>query len=133
MEFRRAAEHHAVMSEIEDSMKKITQPDYEVAIKKLLMMNQKGIYLMGRDGHVWIETDNDVEYPIELKRVILNNKIYGGVFEAIDTLDSALEQDGQKTLLEMWNEWGERVLFFGEGGVDKSRIDIVAKGKGGIY
>ncbi len=114
-------------------MKKITQPDYEVAFKKLLMMNQKGIYLVGRDGHVWIENDSEVEYPLRLKRIILNNKIYGGVFEAIDTLDSAIEQDGQGTLLEMWNELGERVLFLGDGGVDNSRIDIVVKGKGGIY
>jgi hypothetical protein len=105
--------------------------DYENLFKRLLMLNQKGIYLYGRDGHVWIGTDENIEYPLNLNNVLMNTKIYGGVVEAFDTIDEALRRDGQDDLLTRWNEYGEDVLFLGRGGVDESRIDNVKSGQGG--
>jgi len=108
------------------------KPSYEKLFKMLLVMNQYGIYLSGRDGHIWIE-QAEVDYPIKLETVALNSKIYGGVFEAIQTLNEALIRDGQDGLLDWWDEMVKDVLFLGDGGVAESRIDRVSMGKGGIY
>lgn len=107
------------------------KPDFEQLFKQLLILNQYGVYLRGADGHVWIESDGDCEYPLVLKNVMMNSKIYGGVIEAIETIDEALKRDGQEDLLTRWNEWGKDVLFLGQGGVSESRINE-AKGRGGI-
>lgn len=106
--------------------------DYEQLFKMLLVLNQHGIYLTGADGHVWIE-QAEVDYPLTFDTIALNSKIYGGVFEAIQTFDEALHLDGQDGLLTRWNESVKDVLFLGNGGVANSRIDRVGKGKGGIY
>lgn len=107
--------------------------DYENLFKRLLMLNQRGVYLQGRDGHVWIENDSEIEYPFVLHSVMVNNKIYGGVIQAIEVIDEALQIDGQGSLIDEWEKHGVHVLNLGYGGVDKSRIDKVSKGKGGLY
>lgn len=106
--------------------------DYEKLFKRLLMLNNMGVYLHGRDGHIWITQDENMEYPMRLNTVLLNSKIYGGVAQAIETIEEALYKDGQPTLLDRWIEFGKSEMFLGRGGVDESRIDIVAKGKGGL-
>jgi hypothetical protein len=62
--------------------------------------------------------------------VYVNDKIYGGVFEAIDTIDAGLQRAGQKPLIEQFDERG--FIYLGDGGVDESRITKVEKGKGGL-
>lgn len=133
MDIRRAAHHHLVMAELESEMSDAINIDYENLFKRLLMLNQIGVYLKGAHGHVWIELDEEAEYHLEFKQVAVNNKIYGGVIEAIDVMDEALRRDGQPSLMDTWEEWGKDVLFLGKGGVDESRIDEVQSGRGGLY
>jgi hypothetical protein len=121
------------MARIEDEMSNAVKIDYENLFKRLLMLNQKGVYLNGADGHVWIEADEEADYPLQLKNVAVNNKIYGGVIQAIDVMDVALRMDGQPDLMDTWNEWGKDVLFLGRGEFDKSRIDMVDDERGGLY
>ena len=106
--------------------------DYENLFKRLLMLNQMGVYLNGRDGHIWINQDANEEYPMKLDIVFLNTKISGGIIEALDTIDLALETDGQPQLLERWEEYGKDVQFLGRGGIGAGRIDIVKAGQGGL-
>lgn len=101
--------------------------NYDNLFQRLLMLNQMGAYLDGQDGHIWINGD------IGLDTIMVNSKIYGGVIEALDTIDEALRRDGQEDLLTMWNNYGKDVLFLGSGGVDESRIDKVKSGQGGIF
>jgi len=108
----------------------VTQPiDFEYYFKCLLVMNHRGVYLYGADGHIWIGNDPEAEYPWSVilinAGVELNNKIYGGVLEAIDTFDAAVQSAGQPSLIEQYGDW----LFFGRRGVDASRI---YRGNGGI-
>ena len=100
--------------------------DWKNLFKRLLMLNQLGVYLSGQDGHIWLNGEGVFD------SVMLNSKIYGGVIEALDTVDEALRRDGKSSLLEMWDEYGKDVLFLGRGGIDESRIDIVKIWKGGI-
>lgn len=105
--------------------------NYENLFKRLLMMNSMGVYLSGRDGHIWIETSEDSR--AYLLSISLNNKIYGGVIQAVDTFDAALQRDGQPSLMDRWNEYGITEMFLGKGGLDESRMENVPYGKGGIY
>ena len=111
----------------------MSQPiDFEYYFKCLLVMNQRGVYLVGRDGHIWIECDENPEYrwndDFEESGIYLNNKIYGGIFEAIDTFDAAIQKMGQSPLIEQYGDW----LFFGRRGADNGRISEVGAGRGGI-
>lgn len=126
----RAAEVETVCAIIE--REKAMEIDYENLFKRLLMLNQMGVYLNGRDGHIWINQDENEEYPMKLDIVFLNTKIYGGIIEALDTIDLALETDGQPQLLERWEKYGKDVQFLGRGGVGAGRIDIVKAGQGGL-
>jgi len=97
--------------------------DYEYYLKRLIVLNARGCYLTFADGHTWIEEDLEcqtgrlVSNALKAGGVSLNNKIYGGVFEAIDTLDAALQAAGEDALLlQFW-------MDFGDGGADKSRIE----------
>ena len=105
--------------------------NYGNLFKRLLIMNSMGVYLYGRDGHIWIGTSD--ESNAYLLSISLNNKIYGGVIQAVDTFDEALQRDGQPSLMDRWNEYGKTEMFLGKGGIDESRIGVVAYGKGGIY
>ena len=61
----------------------------------------------------------------------VTDKIYGGILEALDTIDEALKMAGATyTLLELYDE---QTQFLGNGGVGGSRLDKTSKGKGGIY
>lgn len=104
----------------------------EYYFKRLLVMNDYGVFLKGNSGHIWIEQSED--FPSPFDSIALNNKIYGGVFEAIDTFDAALVADGQLSLINQWELWGKDVMFYGNKiGEDKSRIDKVKSGQGGIF
>ena len=117
-------------------MKKFEDINTVLLCKQLLALMQMGVRLEGRDGHVWIECEDIEPYGYNLHTflkdhgVLLNNKIYGGVLEAIDTIDEAMKMCDTEGILDWY--W-EDALFLGNGGVDHSRIDSRDKGKGGIY
>ncbi len=107
--------------------------------KRLLALGQLGCHIRGADGHFWIECsapDRETSYlawKLKEAGVLLNNKIYGGVLNALDTIDVALVEAGD---FESLKEKGEYLidsqLDLGAHGVDASRIDRVAQGRGGI-
>ena len=101
-------------------------------LERLLIMNQHGLYLRTADGHIWIWQDPECEGQFVFDKVMLNSKIYGGILQAVDTVDRAIQICGYPSLIDQWNEWGKTELFFGRGGVDESRIDIVSEGRGGL-
>ena len=107
--------------------------NFETYFKRLLMMNSLGVYVTHADGHNWIELDEECDYHAKFAAVCLNNKIYGGVLEAIDTFDAALIADGQNSLMQMWENYGQEVYMFRKIGADMSRIEKVANGQGGIF
>jgi hypothetical protein len=107
--------------------------------ERILALNDMGCSLIGRDGHIFIvENYFDDDYVSKLSIILkeagvcLNNKIYGGILQALDTIDEALRLAGSKNLLERYIENKDR-MFFGNPGIGVSRIDIQEKGQGGIY
>jgi hypothetical protein len=105
--------------------------------KRLLSLGQLGCILYGQDGHIWIHSidneDNGRPYSIDsiLKNagVVLNNKIYGGILEALDTIDEAFKRANAPTLEE---SFCEEILFMGNPKVDESRLSKTESDKGGI-
>jgi hypothetical protein len=86
--------------------------DAEKRFRQLLGLMRLGCYLEGRDGHIWIEEwvperDNDdlgdsgLAARLKAGGVMLNNKIYGGVLEALDTIDEALRRACHPPLAEV--------------------------------
>jgi len=73
--------------------------NYEKMFKQLFMLNQGRVYLHLADGHTWIAYDENAEHSIEavlrVAGIAVNNKIYGGIAEALDTMDEALQKAGQ--------------------------------------
>jgi hypothetical protein len=117
----------------------------EELAKRLLALGQYGCHLHGQDGHIWIEpaynqcdgeeeeNHSDLHYVLKKAGVGLNNKIYGGVLEALDTIDEALRLAGIPSLLSGFSGWDHNgSLFLGEPGIGKGRIDIYEKGIGGL-
>lgn len=113
------------------------QLNHEVLWKRLLALMDMSGYLISRDGHIWIECEmgeySDTHSLSDILKecgVILNSKIYGGILEALDTIDLALHSCGKPSLLESYNP---DIQFLGSKfGADVSRVDIVGKGRGGI-
>ncbi len=107
----------------------------ELAIRLLALM-QFGGRIHGADGHIWISVEQDyVGYGFNLHEwlraggIYLNSKIYGGVLEALDTIDAALAKIDKPTLFELYNP---EIQFLGERGVGEGRIQKVKKGRGGV-
>ena len=101
--------------------------------KRLLGLMQMGAYLIPADGHIWIEVDDRIDDNLDsiLTKlgVQLNNKIYGGIEQALDTIDEALRLAGQPTLETVFNAY---LMFDVKLGSDSSRIRKVEPWKGGI-
>jgi len=109
----------------------------DILSERLLACMQLGITLHGADGHIWIEIDKNIdeyhtfEHMLVDNGISLNNKIYGGILEALDTIDECLKIDSADFNLEEF--YNPDIQFLGEPGPDMSRIDMVEKGKGGLY
>lgn len=112
----------------------MTQCMCEVNFKRLLALNQLGCWLRGEDGHIWIEYERDEDSCL-LARILseggisINNKIYGGVLEALNVVDAALQRAGHHKLIDTYCS---EVSFLGEDTLDESRIIEVEKGNPGI-
>jgi hypothetical protein len=112
--------------------------NWEGMAKRLLALGDLGAFLGGADGHIWIQTagrdyeENHFLFPVLRNAGIsLNNKIYGGIFEALDTIDEALRMAGHDILLDYYDE--DSMFLGNKIGPDMSRIDRKEKGKGGLY
>lgn len=103
------------------------KPDFEKLFKALAVMNHLGYSVYAADGHTWIQWDENRKNIFV--DVCLNNKIYGGIAEAVETFDAAYQMDGNPPLVDEFDAFG---LLVGKGGVDHSRIDK-CEGKGGVY
>lgn len=113
--------------------------DWADLAKRLLALGQIGCHIRGADGHFWIECgapDRETSYlawKLKEAGILLNNKIYGGVLEALDTIDAALVAAGDfESLKESGDYLIEDQLDLGSHRVDSSSIDRVDPGCGGI-
>ena len=107
----------------------------ELAVRLLALM-QLGGRISGADGHIWISVEeDDCGYGFNLHEwlraggIYLNSKIYGGVYEALDTIDAALAKIDKPSLFELYNP---DIQFLGHRGVGEGRIQKVKKGQGGV-
>jgi hypothetical protein len=111
--------------------------DWDVFAKKILALNNLGIYITQADGHYWIQSAEEELYIDGLgystgsdflceKGISLNNKIYGGFVEAVNTVFLAFEMAGHKIKLDFED------IEFTPRPAEENRISIVKKGCGGI-
>ena len=106
--------------------------DWELCFKRLLALSEMGVYITRADGHFWIYY-GDTEFH-NAKKILtdegisVNNKIYGGFIEAIETMRQALYMAGVDIDEVEFDEWD-----LAPNGVDTSRITKRAKGKGGLF
>lgn len=74
--------------------------------KRLIALSHLGIRIEHTDGHRWIlstETDN-FDYATECeKQKNYPCKVYGGINEALDKVDSVLVNTDKKSLLNVYN------------------------------
>lgn len=109
--------------------------------KKLIILSYLGITIEHADGHRWIEyheTINGFSFDKELKEhgLLLNNKIYGGVLQAINVIDRAIYYMWEMDLLEFYNKiflsqnYGVEINW--DSGHEDNRIKITETGEGGL-
>lgn len=104
--------------------------------KRLVALSSLGIWIEHADGHRWIrsaETYNDFSYHdlLESHGIAVNNKIYGGVEEALDVVDRSLELVKAASLLTQFERMGEESVT-ARSVCAESRIHITKIGKGGL-
>lgn len=107
----------------------------EIGIR-LVGLNQLGAFIQGLDGHYWIQSGGEEYLRGTLTRagILLNDKIYGGLLQALDTVDEALRLAGNTySLYNHGIDALESSLELGYPGIDASRIDRTEPGKGGIH
>lgn len=111
--------------------------NYEKMFKQLFVLGNGGVYLELADGHTWISYDENAEHSIEVilrnNGIAVNNKIYGGIAEALDTMDEALQKAGQPSLVQQYDELVQDFYFIGKGGAGSNRIEKVNPLHGGIF
>ena len=103
--------------------------------KQLIVLSAFGIYITHQDGHRWIESAQleNYNYSEELSKhgILVNNKIYGGVKEAIKVIDETWKMMYDRTLTDEFDStydvnddieyiWGHK------------RIDMTTEGHGGL-
>lgn len=120
----------------------MTTIDFQEVAQRLLGLMQLGCTLNSADGHIWInqwEQDEGATLDgiLRSNNIMLNNKIYGGVIEALDTIDECLfmAKDHLSWDKKKYNlfQRGEIQFLGHKFGPDKSRIDRTPSGKGGLY
>ena len=109
--------------------------NYEKMFKQLFVLNDSGIYLTIDSGHTWIENTDESSANRHLMEagISVNNKIYGGIAQALDVMDEALQRAGCSSLVEVFDMMESDGYVIGKGGIDESRIDKTNKNEGGMY
>lgn len=129
------------MSE-QDLSDKHPAKDIDNTAKRLIALGYLGCHIEMNDGHFWITgrgTDDDAAQICELSNtlyhagVMLNDKVYGGVLEALACIDQALELAGHLKLLDVY-ERGIRdmIICLGEYKPSGHNVRKVEKGMGGV-
>jgi hypothetical protein len=111
--------------------------------KRLIAFMSIGLSIQQADGHRWIYSSPSERYEwfdelLKKNGISINNKIYGGVVEAVKVVDEALMMCGVKGgLMEIYDdeyfENEEYSVFDCSVGNVKSRITKSKPGNGGIY
>ena len=117
--------------------KQDTIVDWEALAKRYIALSAQGVRIEFDSGHYWLMADEDADSSLDalLKDagVRVNGKIYGGILEALDTIDEALQQANAKNLLTYYNDLVTGVYpgySLGNNGI--GHVDRVAPGQGGI-
>lgn len=103
--------------------------NWENLAKRLLVLMGRGVYLTSDSGHIWFEYDDTEDHYFanlfRNKGLSLNSKVYGGVLEALNIIDKALEAIGEPPLIEQWDaDW----MFLGEDSYRPCRFNFVKPG-----
>lgn len=97
--------------------------------KQLIALAAHGIWIEHHNGHRYIrckETYNCFHFGVLLRKheISVNNKIYGGVTEAIAVVDEVFKKIGRSTLEQWFDENIESEEVFSQSKVGvESRID----------
>ncbi len=102
--------------------------------KRLISAMAMGIRIEFQDGHRWIisEPTEYFDFDNELCKhgIKINDKIYGGLIQALDIIDECLLKMDKETLLEMYWYPDDYITSIHE---PHNRIDIVSDNSGGLY
>lgn len=116
--------------------------DIDDTAKRLIALGYLGCHIEMHDGHFWITgrgTDYDSAQICELSNILyhagvmLNNKVYGGVLEALACIDQALELAGHLKLLDVYEQGiSDMIIYLGEYKPSDHNVYRVGKGMGGV-
>ena len=104
--------------------------------KQLIVLSAHGIYITHQDGHRWIERSplEYYDYDKELAEhgLMVNNKIYGGVKEAIAVVDETWQIMYGGTLVETFDDMYDARVDIDPADAEHGRITKVEPGHGGL-
>jgi hypothetical protein len=105
--------------------------------KQLIAMSHLGIRIEIADGHRWIRSEetDDFYFHQELEKagVLLNNKMYGGLVEAIQVIDRCMCLLRRPLLEDYFNSvFDKDDVYSTSSDNGSSRIDIGDMGDGGL-
>ena len=110
--------------------------------KKMFMLlanaNNLGIYVTEADGHWWIESEPteymDYNETLCVNGIRVNNKIYGGILEALAVIDESLKLCKRRGIEDsgLDNVYSQNKEYHGEFKPAMGRIDKVKNGEGGL-
>lgn len=116
--------------------------DFENVAKRLVALGYLGCHIEMRDGHFWIMSseyddmglsESRLSHILQEAGVRINDKIYGGVLEALACIDQALELAGHPILLQVYEQaWKDLIIYWGEDKPSGHNVARVEKGCGGV-
>jgi hypothetical protein len=87
--------------------------DWESLAKRLMVLMANNVIITTDSGHRWIESAQSHHVSmldmLEARNHHVRSKVYGGVLEALDRIDSALKEAGDGTLLEQYADWEDEM------------------------
>ena len=105
--------------------------------KQMVVLSAHGIYIEHQDGHRWINSTPleyyDYDKDLAEHGIMVNNKIYGGVKEAIEVINETWRMMYSESLVESFDgrfdeEWDVNCCRDEPG----NRITLTPKGRGGL-
>lgn len=95
--------------------------DWESLGKRLIAANFLGIRIEQSDGHRWICVDTNADFTPKCWKLRERGfvKQYGSYTAALDHIDAVLKENGEKSLLDQFNQsinyYDDLGVVFGEG------------------